>query len=288
MKSKRTKNPVYQHTPTSVSTISPRAASNLTLAFENLLNRYGLYIFLLLLILAALLVFKDFLLFNKLYLYKDIGSDSININYPGMFHVAKYLKTIGIPMWSFNQGMGQNIFPQCITDPFSLILMLIAGNKLAYGIAYMELCKIICAGLFFCLFLDKRGLTKYAAIMGGFLYSFSGFVILGSCWNIFSTEAVYFALLLYSFEKLYQDKKWILFPIAVSLIAINQPFDLFLFGLFMTVYALFRLSEDDNFNLKPAADIFSTIIGLGALGVAISSFFTIADVIQMLDRGMPR
>jgi uncharacterized membrane protein YfhO len=282
MKSKRTRSPVYQHPPTALSEKPPEDAANPANSFENLLNRYGLYIFLFLLILAALLVFKDFLLLNKLYLYKDIGSDSININYPGMFHVAEYLRTIGIPMWSFNQGMGQNIFPGSISDPFSLILMLIGGNRLAYGIAYMELCKIICAGLLFFLFLNKRGLTIYAAILGGFLYSFSGFVVLGSCWNIFSTEAIYFALLLYSFEKLYQDKKWVLFPVSVSLIAINQPFDLFLFGLFMAIYVLFRLSEDDNFNLKPAADIFLKIIGLGALGVAISSFFTIADIIQML------
>ena len=283
MKSARTKNTIYQRSSTTLSEKPLGNTPDPAYSFENLLNRYGLYIFLFLLILAALLVFKDFLLLKKLYLYKDIGSDSLNINYPGMFHIAKYFRTIGIPMWSFNQGMGQNIFPQCITDPFSLILMLIGGNKLAYGIAYMELCKIICAGLFFYFFLNKRGLTKYAAILGGFLYSFSGFAVLGSCWNIFSTEAVYFAVLLYSFEKLYQDKKWILFPVSISLIAINQPFDLFLFGLFMAVYALFRLSEDDNFNLKPAADIFLTMIGLGALGVAISSFFTIADVIQMLE-----
>lgn len=272
----------HRNTPASPPASVRKKKADSFRTLDDLLNRHGNLIFLFLLVFMGLFVFRDFISFHKLYLFKDIGSDSININYPGMFHIANYLRTDGIPRWSFNQGMGQNIFPGCISDPFSLALMLIGGKRLAYGIAYMELCKIICAGLFFLLFLNRRGVTKYAAILGGFLYSFSGFVVLGSCWNGFSTEAVYFALLLYSFERLYQDRTWILFPVTVSLIAVNQPFDLFLFGLFLSMYALFRLLEDGNFNLKPAGEIFTRMIGLGALGVAMSSFFTIADVVQML------
>src|SRR5258706_13446964 len=82
-------------------------------------NDHGFYILLFLLTVISLFVFKDFIFLNKIYLYKDIGSDSINATYPHEYQVAYYMQHEGfIPKWSFYQGMGQNIFPFSIPDPF--------------------------------------------------------------------------------------------------------------------------------------------------------------------------
>ena len=179
--------------------------------------------------------------------------------------------------------MGQNIFPLSITDPFYFILMLSGENNVAYGIAIMEVAKVICAGILFYLFLKKLSLNSYAAIIGSICYAFSSFIILGGAWNIFSTEAVYFALLLYAFEKLYQENKILLFPIAVCLIAINQPFDLFPVGLFLIIYTLFRLYPTQALLTRKTGLFLVRIAGLGILGVLMSSFFLFADVLQMLE-----
>ena len=245
---------------------------------------HGFYILLFLLTLISFFVFKDFIFFNKIYLYKDIGSDSINANYTHGFQVAYYMQNISfIPKWSFYQGMGQNIFPFSIPDPYYLVLMLFGPNNLAYGIAYMEIAKIFSAGIFFYLFLKKMRVSGYAAVVGSLLYSFSGFIILGSCWTIFSTEAVYIALLLYAFEKLFQDNKIFLFPVAICLIAINQPFDLFLTGLFLIAYLLFRYFNENTFNFKKLSLLLLKVAGLGLLAVLISAFFLFPNIIQMLE-----
>ncbi|MGB5218620.1 MAG: YfhO family protein, partial [Smithella sp.] len=228
-------------------------------------------------------VFKDFIFLKKIYLFKDIGSDSINFSYPYYYSLANYFAKEGIPTWSFNQGMGQNIFPLWIADPFSFFIM-IMGKKLVYQtIFYAELLKIFFAGLFFYLFLKKIELSEYTSIIGSLLYSFSGFIILGGQWNIFSTQAVYVALSLYAFEKLYRDNNWILFPVSIFLIASNQPLDLYFIGLFLVIYIIFRLLEKEENDPKKIMNLLIKLVSLGAIGVAMSSFFFINGLQVMLE-----
>ncbi|MFA6923450.1 MAG: YfhO family protein [Bacteroidales bacterium] len=250
---------------------------------DNIFKKHGIYILISLIAIAVFIVFKDFILFKKLYLFKDIGSDSINYSYPQCIHISDYIRNTGIPKWSFNQGMGQNIFPFSFTDPFNALLFILGRNNIGYGIIYKEILKIFLAGIFFYLFLKKLSLSEYPAIIGGISYSFSSFIILGGCWDIFSTEAVYLAFLLFSFEKLYQENKWFLFPIAISLIAILQPFDLYLYGLFLIIYIVFRYLEDSERRHENIFVLLLKITGLGLLGILMSSFFFINELIQMMD-----
>ncbi len=220
---------------------------------------------------------------KKIYLFKDIGSDSINISYPSYYSLANYFAKEGIPTWSFSQGMGQNIFPSGITDPFSFFIMMMGKKLVHHTIFYAELLKIFFAGLFFYLFLKKIELSDYTSIVGSLLYSFSGFIILGGQWNIFSTQAVYVALSLYAFEKLYQDDHWILFPVSIFLVAAHQPLDLYFIGLFLVVYILFRLLEKEENEPGKIIDLWVKLVFLGAIGVAMSSFSFINGLQIMLE-----
>jgi uncharacterized membrane protein YfhO len=250
--------------------------------FGSFIEKNGLYILLSLIALIVLFVFRDFIFLHKTYLFNDIGSDSVNIGYPAFYSLADYIVKEGIPKWSFSQGMGQNIFPGC-TDPFSLFIILMGKNHVYFTLFFAEAFKIFFAGFFFFLFLKKITTSNYTAIIGGVLFSFTGFIVLGGEWAIFSTEAVYVALLLYSFEKLYQDNNWILFPISICLIASNQPFDLYLIGLFLLMYVAFRLVEANEREPKKILILFTKLTCLGILGIAISSFFFMNEVKQMLD-----
>ena len=251
---------------------------------DNYFEQHGFLILSALLIIVCLFVFKDFIFLNKIYLYKDIGSDSINATYPHEYQVAYYMRNFSfIPKWSFYQGMGQNIFPFCIPDPYYFVLMLFGPKNIMYGIGYMEIAKVVSAGLLFYLFLRKIRLSGFVAILGALLFAFSGFVILGSCWTIFSTEAVYVALILLGFELLYRDNNIVVLPIGVCLLAINQPFDLALTTFFLVPYILFRYFNDHSFNVKKISILFFKVACLGALGVLMSSFFLFPDIIQMLE-----
>src|SRR4051812_43071854 len=107
-----------------------------------------------LIFLVAFIVYKDFLLFKNVFLYKDIGSDTVNISYPPMKHIADYIHSVGLPKWSFNYGMGQNIFPFFLQrDPFDVLLFMAGKESLAYGIGYIEFLKVIMGGLVFFFYL---------------------------------------------------------------------------------------------------------------------------------------
>ena len=91
----------------------------------SLTHRQGLGICIALVASIGTFVFWRYLCFEYVYLFKDIGGDTLNQFYPRLVHIAEYLRTEGIPKWSFHQGMGQNLFPGDIHNPFRLILYIL-------------------------------------------------------------------------------------------------------------------------------------------------------------------
>jgi hypothetical protein len=252
-------------------------------SFDDFLHQYGHFCLLLLISLIIFFIFKDFLLLKKTYLFKDIGFDSISYFYPTYYNLADYVAKEGFPLWSFYQGMGQNIFPVGYIDPFSLYIILMGKHFVYYSIFYAEVLKIFCAGFFFYLFLKKINLSDYTAVIGGILYAFTGYMIVGGAWISFSTQAVYVALLLYSFEKLYQDDNWILFPLSIFLITSYQPVDLYFIGVFLVIYIMIRLIETSEKKSKKIFGLFNKLVLLGLAGVAVSTFFLINGLQIMLE-----
>lgn len=240
------------------------------------------FLFLALVLFLALFIYKDFVFGSKIFLFKDIGSDTINLGYPHFVHIADYLRSDGLPRWSFNQGMGQNIFPSSLNEPINWIFYLVGRNYIAYSLVYVEILKIILAGLFFYLYLKILGLSEFSCWVGGLLYSFSGYMILGGTWYFFSTEAVYAAFLLWAFEKFFQAGQWQWLPIPVVLIIWLQPFFIFLYTLFLLLYSAVRFFEKNGLEAKKFFFFLGRLLVLIFLGILISSVFLFPQVQQML------
>ncbi|MCP5062700.1 MAG: YfhO family protein [Ignavibacteriae bacterium] len=143
---------------------------------------------------------------KNLYLFKDIGSDTLNSYYPNYVHIANYLRNEGIPKWSFHQGMGQNIFPSGLNRPFNILIYLLGSKNIAYGIEYVEFIKVFLAGIIFYFYLGLLGLENYTRIVGSLLFAFSGYMILGTGWYAHSSYVTYGAFLLLTFELLLKKK----------------------------------------------------------------------------------
>ena len=245
-------------------------------------ERYGFYILLFLIGAIGFYVYKDFLLLNKLYLFKDIGSDTINGFYPRLVHLADYLRSDGIPRWSFMEGMGQNIFAFSLGNPFDWPYFLMGREYIAYSIVYVELFKIALAATIFFFYLRMFSLTALVAVIGALSYAYSGFIVLGGQWHTFSTEAVHCALLLYSTELLIQRDSWRLFPVAVALVAAFQPFNLFIFGIALAFYVACRQLIYLHLNSRKLRILSTRLFAYGLLGVAISAVFSLSNCAQLL------
>ncbi len=240
--------------------------------FDKFLEKNGFLLTLSSICLLIIIIFSKFLAGDAFYLFKDIGSDSLNQVYPQFKLITRIFHEKQFPVYSFGAGMGANVM-SFFSDPFSWIIIFFGYSNVAYSFIIMELAKIVLAGLFFYQVLKYWKLSATTRIIGAILYCFGGFMIVGGGWTMFSSESCYLALLLFSFEMLYQKNKWYLFPIPIALFACFQPFYLYLYGLFLIIYFLFRHFSSEDHSWEKLYITTLKMAGLFILGLLISSFF---------------
>lgn len=248
--------------------------------YDSYIRGKEIYYLLGLLMLVSYFVFADFIRLRKVYLFRDIGSDSINIYFPWMASVSDYLKHESELGWSFAQGMGQNMFPMSLGDFFSNFLTYFDKSKIPYGLVYMEVLKIILTGFVFYKFLKQVNLSNFSALIFSFCYAFSGYVILGGCWTIFSVEALYAAIILYGFERWLQHGKFFWFVTGIALMAFLQPFFLFMYTLVLAGYAIVRYHDVKEKDTKKFLIFVAKMVGLALVAVLITSYQLFADILQ--------
>ena len=248
--------------------------------FVNSNANIGLFI---LLFIGVFIVFNDFIFLDKVYLFKDIGSDSVNYTYPWLVQTSEAFSTQGIPSWTFKQGMGQNAYPLSIGDFFLNAVMFLPRNSISYGIAFAEVLKLLLAGYVFCKYLRALRLGSYVSLIGGFLYAFSGYIILGGCWGLFSLEALYAALILYGFEKWLAERQWLWMTIGITLLTFAQPFFLFTHTIFLLIYGSVRYYIVNDNTFRGVFSFALKTFGFALLGVLVSSVQLFPVVLQYIE-----
>jgi uncharacterized membrane protein YfhO len=251
--------------------------------YDSYIKGKELYYLMTAVLLGCYIVFQDFISFKKIFLFKDIGSDTINMFHPLLVNYSEYIKTEGVPGWSFSQGMGQNMFPLWLGDFFSNFIMLFDKNTIPKMIVLMEIVKIfLCAFVFF-KYLKELKVSGFAGMIGALLYAFSGYVILGGTWIIFSTEAVYVAVMLLGFERWLNKGKWFLFTLGITLLGFLQPFYLFSYTVFLIGYIVIRYNDVHEGNWKRFIIFSLKTIGIAAIGVGITAYQLLPDVLMLLE-----
>lgn len=232
----------------------------------------------------CVLVFREYLFGTNVYIFKDIGSDTLNGMYPSYYHISDLMRQDGLPGWSFAQGMGQNSYPNSFNDPFVWLLYMIGADNMAYGIVWVEVLKLFLGGLFFFLYLRSMAISPTAAIVAGLMYAFTGFAIVGSGWYLYSTNSFHAAFLLFAFERLYQRNSWWPFALAWAIITAYSVFYLYLFGSFMAIYALMRyFSEEEEFNAQKFGGLFLKMAVLGVVGLMVGAAQALPIGLEMME-----
>lgn len=218
----------------------------------------------------CLIIYKNYLTGLLAYLFYDISSDGFYLAYPSFCNLTEYIQHTGVPRWSFKMGMGQNLFPFILRDPFNIILYLGGKERIASLLIYAEVIKIVLAGVIFSRYLKVLQFSDYVCVTGALMFSFCGFMTEGSPFFVFTFEAFNFALLLLAFELLFMRNKWYLFPFAIFLYCISMPFNLYLYGLFLGLYAAFRFMQTSEFNLRKLGILYLKMLGLSVIGILLS------------------
>jgi membrane protein YfhO len=194
------------------------------------------------LLLVGVLVFSNFLLLDKVLLYKDVGADSVNDSYPYFVHLSDYIRREGLPSWSFCVGMGQSLFyltGSLIWEP----VIWLPREVIAHALVFQHLFKTLIAGLLCFRFLQLRGLTLHASLLGSLLLAFSSYMCTGSCWVVSADETVGFIFLLFAMEEAISRGRWIYIPMAVALMGLVTVFHFYLSAVLLCLYVPTRLFE---------------------------------------------
>jgi hypothetical protein len=236
----------------------------------------------LVLLVVGAIVFGHFLFGPKLLLYKDIGSDSVNDDYPTFVHLSDYIRTEGAPSWSFQVGLGQSIFSLTgllLFDPVAWLPKAIIPEVLVW----QHLLKILIVGFLFFRFLEFRGLNFRSSLTGALLLSFSVYMCLGSCWSVAANEVVGFTFLLFAVELAITRRLWICLPFAVALLGLLSVFHLYLGAVFLCLYVPVRLVELYGWRLPPLWQTGSRLAAGAWLGVGLASIAAIDGAVAMLN-----
>ncbi len=242
----------------------------------------SIYILLGLLILACLAVFKSFLFGENYLLYTDIGSDAYNQVYPYNKLIIDTIAKDGWPRWSFQQGLGQYIGAFNIGSPLNWLIYLMGNKYLPYSIGLVEFIKFILTGFVFYKYLRLLKLSPFACMIGAFSFALSGYMSIMAGWvNFNSYLALLFAFWLFALE-LFLQKKWHYLPIAVALIAMDQPFTLYIFGEFALFYFFIWFANLKLSKFELVGKL-TMLFFTGLIGLLIGSFLLFPNLTTMMD-----
>lgn len=212
--------------------------------------RYGFWIFLFVLFLIGYLLFRDFLFFERLFLFTDIGSDTLNAAFPRMVHDNHYWVNEGWPItWSHSVGLGKNLhqgFRVELIDPLKAIFneSLLGPQFLAKRLAYFEFLKLTGIGLITYCYTRVAGFDRYACILGALSMAFCCYAIIGSTWYVHSTIILNTMMLVLATELyLRRGMLWLL-PICIFIFGLRAEL-IFYLG-FMSLYIFLRTTIDTD------------------------------------------
>jgi hypothetical protein len=234
------------------------------------------------LLVVGVLVFSNFLLLDKVLLYKDVGADSVNDSYPYFVHLSDYIRREGLPSWSFCVGMGQSLFyltGGLIWEP----VIWLPREVIAHALVFQHLFKTLIAGLLFFRFLQLRGLTLHASLLGSLLLAFSSYMCTGSCWIISADETVGFTFLLFAVEEAISDGRWIYVPIAVALMGLVTVFHFYLSAVLLCLYVPARLLEIHGWRPVELGSACTRLALFAFLGVGLAAVICFGSAQSILN-----
>jgi len=218
----------------------------------------------------GIIVFWPYFSGQFLYIFEDIGSDTITVFFPNLVHLARYTQEVGFPGWSFYMGPGQAVYPQGLLNPWDWIFIPMEAKSIAVAISYVQLAKLIASGVVFSLYLKKFGFENPVILVGAILYAFGGYIVVGSSWYVHTTHIFWITVALLGFEMLLRDQRWWLFPLPFVFLLGTRGYFLIIF---MAIYAAVRTFDYYQGDWKKVAKVFGRMVLCGVLALMLSAPF---------------
>ncbi len=199
-------------------------------------------------------------------------TDAISQFYPWKSLVGKFWRSGEFPLWNRHMLSGMPFLATLHSAglyPLNFVYLFLSDSTAWTMFIFLQ---IFLSGFFMYLFLRELGIHKYAAIFGGLVFSFSGYMI---AWLEFATggQAGLWLplLLLFEFRLVKKENIKYIFPISLTFFLIFTAGDFQVPFYITVIYLLFGIYLTDirRFNRKKFLNFINVIIGF-ASGILIS------------------
>jgi uncharacterized membrane protein YfhO len=235
--------------------------------------------FLLVLVIYAV-VYMPLPLQGKMYIYRDIGTDTFDSYWPMYAFIRDYFHDFQFNGWSFQHGLGSSVVAAApwIFDPFNLFIIPFSKNNIDMGIFLATTAKVLTLSLLAYRYLARLGYRGIPLIASSISYTFCGYFIGWGQHYQFATMFVLFTLVLYCFEGWLQSFHWPGLVAAIALLAAFWPYTLYMTLVFLAVYYLFRYGQ--LFPLNGLSFLTRSLFTLGLIfwGIAAGAVFFLPQV----------
>lgn len=203
------------------------------------------------LLLSAVALYSQFIFGDKVLAYNDMGYDTFNQYMPVYEFFASAIKNGTLSEYTFQYGLGSTTFSMIgwISDPFTMINVLVGiilgTEKIAESLVYVQILKILSAGLLTLYYLKQFKFSGKAAMLSAYIYAFSGYMMTAGQHYAFSVFPIYHILLLIMLEKIIDGKNevkyWSGLCAVTALLCIKGIYTAFISLLGAAFYVLFRV-----------------------------------------------
>lgn len=224
------------------------------------------YIAIGLILLYYIILFREYIFGNMLYLFTDIGTDTIMSFYPLMLD---HLQGTGIgpfSTWSFHRGIGNNIFSSDMLDVTTWPIYFMNASTIAKFIIYRQLFRIFIALFFLYQFLRLREYGIKSSIIGTTLFAISGYLFVSSGWYGHTQNIMFFTLFIYCLELWLKKGKWWPLPLVIL---VSFDFQMAFLIEFLIIYLLLRWSDNDTLLLQKSKFPTFSLDSIKIIGISL-------------------
>jgi hypothetical protein len=230
----------------------------------------------------AAFAYYDYLVANRVFIFLDIASDTGVQFWPMMSFLSRRIWSGELPMWSFEIGLGQNMFPSWLADPFTAVGILTGEAALPYTLAPLQVLKILAAVACTAGYFQLRGYSRTACIIGALSVGFCGHMVSRGSWYEYGTEVAVASFYLFAMERFAQTGRFVLLALATCLIGCAGTYYAYHYFVLLTTVVLVRLFWfGDRLHAPPRA-VFWRWAAASTAGVLMVGVFLLPDLLTTL------
>lgn len=246
-------------------------------------KNYKLYLFILLVTIG---VFSYVIFFNKGIFIFD--GDTYEQTFKFYLGGWEKVRNGSLGGWDWSLGFGGNILSYSlyfISSPVFWFSTLFDKSFMPYILTFSNIIQLWLGFIFTHFWLSKLTDSKYATLIGSFVFTFCGWTLGYMRFEFFLLATMFYPLILYLTEIYFEKKRFLWLCISIGLLGISNYLLLYQFIPFLLIYALIRyiLINRDFLNFKSitfqAIKFFSLVI----LGVFISSIVLLPNAYLILN-----